>query len=419
MKSFFYFIYTILLSISAIGVVLPQNMPDLPPKHLKLYKPDRNHLICADTTVLALFWNKLDSLAEGADKQVHIMHIGDSHIQADLFSGRIRQLLFDEKLFPVAGRGVIFPYQLAKTNNPSGYQVTYTGSWEGCRNAARDRECQWGLAGITATTRDADAIFTLKLGYSASLRHPFKRVKIFYPTHDAASFGLRCMADNIVSDSVYKNAGYQEFIFKDSLAQVSFQVKQRDSAQRYFTMQGISLESDRRGVVYSSLGVNGAEVVSFLKSPDLDKNLKVVKPDMVIISLGTNDAYMPRFDEPQFRLSLGRLIQRVKMAVPQAVVLLTTPGDSYYRRYRPNRNMIKAVKQTVHVAEETGAVVWDFYAVMGGFRSVQRWYAHGLAQKDRLHLSAKGYQLQGDLLYTAIMRAWKAHRKQKQTNLSK
>ncbi len=389
-------------------------MPDLPPKHLKLFKPDKNALICHDSAALNPFFEALDTLSKGAKQSLHILHIGDSHIQADLFSGRMRQLFHQEPIWPTSGRGFIFPYQLAKTNNPPGYTVSHTGNWEGCRNVAKDKSCAWGVAGITATTYDTSATFWLQLGYSAAQKYPIKRAKVFFPAADSTSYRIAWAGNKewLLSDSLHISLGYHEFVFKDSVTQIAFEIKKTEAAQRYFTMQGINLENDRAGIIYSSLGVNGAEAGSFLKSPDLDNHLRVLQPQLVIVSLGTNDAYSRDFDPKQFRLVMGRLVQRIKMAVPNAVVLLTTPGDSF-RGHRVNKSNVEAAGVLFGLAEETGAVLWDFYAVMGGMKSIQRWHAYNLAQRDRLHLSNKGYQLQGDLLYTALMQRWKLYKKQK------
>jgi hypothetical protein len=54
------------------------------------------------------------------------------------------------------------------------------------------------------------------------------------------------------------------------------------------------------------------------------------------------------------------------------------------------------------LAEETGCAVWNFYEIMGGLRSINQWYDNGLATKDKIHLTKKGYTLQGDLLYEAL-----------------
>jgi lysophospholipase L1-like esterase len=67
---------------------------------------------------------------------------------------------------------------------------------------------------------------------------------------------------------------------------------------------------------YHSLGINGAEVTSFLRN-SLEPQLQLLNPDLVIISLGTNDAYMAEFDENAFKRNYGTLIQRIKKLHPR------------------------------------------------------------------------------------------------------
>src|ERR1700722_15048738 len=63
------------------------------------------------------FYKKLSVLKKTNKGVVRIVHIGDSHIQADILSGTVRNKL--QQYFGNAGRGLIFPYQLAKSNAPA------------------------------------------------------------------------------------------------------------------------------------------------------------------------------------------------------------------------------------------------------------------------------------------------------------
>jgi hypothetical protein len=48
-----------------------------------------NNVISNEKALTAIF-EKLYQLEENQDRKVRIVHIGDSHIQADLFTGKIR-----------------------------------------------------------------------------------------------------------------------------------------------------------------------------------------------------------------------------------------------------------------------------------------------------------------------------------------
>ena len=65
---------------------------------------------------LSPFFEKLRQLKNGEISRLHILHIGDSHLQAGFLPGELRYLL--QATFGNAGRGLVFPYQIAKTNAP-------------------------------------------------------------------------------------------------------------------------------------------------------------------------------------------------------------------------------------------------------------------------------------------------------------
>ena len=55
------------------------------------------------------------------------------------------------------------------------------------------------------------------------------------------------------------------------------------------------------------------------------------------------------------------------------------------------------------LAAEYGGAVWDQYAIMGGSRSSALWKGKKLMRPDRIHFTAEGYRLVGDLLYNALI----------------
>ncbi len=60
----------------------------------------------------------------------------------------------------------------------------------------------------------------------------------------------------------------------------------------------------------------------------------------------------------------------------------------------------------VDYAEANGLAWWDLHEVMGGVGSMERWYEDELAREDRIHFTAEGYRLQGELLVAALLRAY-------------
>lgn len=128
-----------------------------------------------------------------------------------------------------------------------------------------------------------------------------------------------------------------------------------------------------------------------------------MQPELIILSLGTNDSYGRNFDEAAVGAQVEKLIGLLKEYFPLCPLLLTTPMECWSRvrvkgRYvrKPNPNAERVRDQIVQAAGRHGLPVWDFYAVAGGDGAMERWYRAGLAGADRIHLSHDGYRLQGD-----------------------
>ena len=109
------------------------------------------------------FFKKLDTLVFENRGKVRILHIGGSHLQADVISGRIREHLIKEYPGASAGRGFVFPYSAARTNTPASYASSYKGIWDKNKNVQREITKPLGLLGIAISTSDPRAEITLLL----------------------------------------------------------------------------------------------------------------------------------------------------------------------------------------------------------------------------------------------------------------
>ena len=109
------------------------------------------------------FFNKMDTLVFENKGQVKILHVGGSHLQADVISGRIREHLIREYPGASAGRGFVFPFAAARTNTPSSYASYYQGIWDMSKNVRKEITKPLGLLGIAVSTSDPRAEITLML----------------------------------------------------------------------------------------------------------------------------------------------------------------------------------------------------------------------------------------------------------------
>lgn len=391
---------------------LAQAQQDFPyaVKRYEFLQLDKNQLtLPGSQNVLDKLFTKFDRILFSGIGQAHIVHIGGSHIQADMWSDRMRQRL--QHFFPgtEATRGLLFPYNMAHTNNPSNYFTEYTGSWESCRNVQWNRACDLGLTGISVTTRDSLCRIKVSFRGAGYPQYEFNRLRVFH-SMDSTSYGLRVINSGV-------NAGAEQVLqegctrFKLGTFQsyIELEIKKTAPWQNHFTLFGISMESDDPGFVYHAMGVNGAATNSYLRCNLMEQHLRALKPDMVIFSVGINDANTTEFNSPLYERNYDSLVARVHRASPDAAVMFTTNNDSYYQKRYPNKNAEKVRASMLKLAKKHNAVVWDLYEVMGGLGAIKEWQAAGLANSDKIHLLKPGYELVADLMFSALMQAYEQH----------
>jgi lysophospholipase L1-like esterase len=366
------------------------------------YDQDTIRLPEKDSLYERLF-SRIDSLVMHGTGKINIVHMGGSHIQADMYTQVIRQRF--QQLAPDmnGGRGLIFPYKTAGTNNPSNYRIRSTGDWTSCRSTHPGDTCTLGLMGIAVTTTDSIASLDILVGGDPYCTSPVTRVRVFHPS---TSYSLSLITKYDTLYGVYDPyPGFTLFESGRTIDEFELRIERRSETGN-FTLMGISVESDAPGIVYNAVGVNGARLASYLGCKLYARQLAAINPDLIIFSIGTNDGYTRHFNKEKYYAEYCQLLDKTRAAVPGAAIMLTVPNDSYlYKRY-VNSNTAEMRKIIYRLAGEYGCAVWDFYSIMGGLNSAQAWYSLKLMQYDRIHFTRQGYALKGELFFSAFLKAW-------------
>ena len=371
-----------------------------------------------DSMMMEHLFAQLDSVIFFGIGNVNIIHIGGSHVQAGVFTQRFRDNLLSVSPDLIGSSYFLFPFSAGKTNNPSHFTVNYTGTWSYCRNAVvRETDKTMGLAGAAVTTSDEEASISIatwaKSPTDFTPEYLFNKVTVlgFSETGDVTPVllydgeTLRGQYDE--SQEAYR---FDLPDYTDTIC-IGF-----ESMPGEFTLTGILLESGMPGISVHGVGVNGASVPSYLRCDDFERDLQLVKPDLVIFGIGINDAAEKDFDKELFKKNYDQLIAIIKNVNPDCALLFVTNNDSFRRvgrkKYAVNPNG-KVVEQAfMELGKKYNAAVWDQFDIMGGLQSMQAWQKAGLAQKDKVHFTAEGYKLMGDLLYNAFISRYMEHIKQ-------
>lgn len=384
---------------------------------------DKNVLQFADDAPhLNYFFSQLDSVFSGEKKKLHIFHIGGSHIQADFYSNKIRTYLQNMNSVSMSQRGFVFPYHLAHTNNPLNYRVEANKEkWKGYRCSRRD-SVPWGLAGVTAAFQGKiDTIF-IKSNHKNYTREEycFNSLKVFYNTWNS-NYKLtvldNALLESETNDSILK---YKQYNFYSALDSIAVKIEKIDTLQQEpFYLMGLEFGNAQPGIEYTSIGANGASFKSYGRCAFFEEQLAMYKPDLFIVSVGTNDGYMPadKFKPEEFRKRYENFIQMVQRVNPQCAMILTVPNDDYYRKRYPNKNTRLQRDIMLELAQKYQLAVWDLYGIMGGLGSSNNWYKNGLMPRDRIHFTITGYSVKADLFLEAFVTQWEKVTNRPETSL--
>ena len=188
--------------------------------------------------------------------------------------------------------------------------------------------------------------------------------------------------------------------------QIEFQTLQSTPSQNQFTLFGINLENSKPGLLYHAIGGNGAKVKHYLEAAYFTEQTAELTPDLFIISLGTNEAIEHPYVDPKFTNQLDNFVEQLKAKNPNALFLFTIPADFYKKKTRRNPGVELIRSKLIQYAEEHQYAYWDLFTVGGGAHSADLWKKNNLMQPDGIHFTKAGYQLQGRLLYEAIVKGF-------------
>jgi lysophospholipase L1-like esterase len=347
------------------------------------------------------------SLKNAKAKKMKILHIGDSHVQADAHTGFIRNRM--QEIFGLGGRGFVFPYAAASTHAAVDYRTTCKGKWAFSKNVQTNPSLPLGISGVTVFTKDADASFSL-LFTKHSIKQEFTKLKIYCKT-DSASFDLKIKySAGKEAVFIYCKRTNQEPYIEVDLPNVTdtfqFFITKNNATQSFFECYGISVETAMNtGILYSSVGINGAGLKSILKENLFPEQLASYNPDLVVIDVGANDFYMEGFKQDELKGNLEKIIDIIKKSSPEANILITNSQNIYKRRTEVTA-CLEFSNLTRQIAMENCCLFFDYFKVSGGSKSMLKWLQNKLARKDKVHLTALGYRIKGELLLNAILNSY-------------
>ena len=379
----------------------------IPLKEYNFLNDSINYFEYYNSDALSQFF---EALKNADQKKVKVLHVGDSHVQADIGANYIRNYL--QHIFGFGGRGAVFPYAAAATHAGHDYYTSSTGKWTRARDIDLKPALPLGVSGITIRTSDTSATFTLKfLAERAQIKEHCKRMKLFCARGDSC-FSMSYKIDdghwteiNALKDSL--NRSYIDVILNNApLTTLKFKFRKENAFQNFAEIYGLSLESiENKGILYNSVGINGARVEAVLKMDLFEPQMAIYDPDLVVIDLIANDLAFGDFDEKRVRSDLDKVIDRIRNYKPECSILLAGMQDAYVHK----RNVVNAQIYSRFLrryCKEKQVAFYDYFSAAGGRYVMKKWRTAKLVTNDMCHLTVDGYRLKGKLFSNALLRAY-------------
>jgi len=352
-------------------------------------------------------YTEIQKMITKKDRKLNFYHIGGSHIQADIYTHDFRTFLQSNWPGLNGERGLVFPFGLASTNNPSNYNFSSPNNWTGFRSvSARPEDLQYGLTG--AAIKCADSLIVVNFKHMRSLvKPPFNRLRIYHNTGEFF-YDMNFGSQELFVTDTYHHAdlGYSEIRFSDKMDSLDIQFIRTCNIATSLEIYGFEFLNDLPGITYNAIGINGAGLYTYLGNEHFLRDLKIHPPDFFAFSLGTNDAYTSyeNFNPQKYKENLEDMIKLILTVNPKCAILLTVPNDCLLNKKHINKNTNRQREVIYQLAAKYEQAVWDFYGIMGELGSSKSWKENGLMQTDYVHFTAGGYHIKGSLLIDAFLK---------------
>ena len=338
----------------------------------------------------------LENLTSSNDSIFSIVHIGDSHVEIGQFSGEIKRQL--EKKYGKSEEAWMYPYQFFNKQSQKVFPIDTLGTW---KRATIKYPTETKLLGITGLGFYLGSE-TGSLKFTSNTFYPeITKVSLLH-FYDGNPLPLKIHKGKIHTQVISKNTAITEITFSSTEKEYALEFTKTADLLIY----AIKLNSHpTRGISYHKFGVAGSALKQFVNNtPLFMEQFRALKPNLLIVSLGTNDSYIDTLNEQKLVHEVRMFTEKLSRYSSKTAVLFTTAPDTKYDDRRPERlSEANRIIRTIAMENPTIAL-WDLHQIMGGDGSVDDWIKKNYMIFDHLHFTTAGYKLQGELFMEAF---WK------------
>lgn len=360
------------------------------------------------------FFEKLNGL--NSESKLHVFHFGDSQIEGDRITGRIRSSW--QKTWGGSGPGLIPAIQpvpaLAVRQQHEGDMKRFTKF--GTIDSTLEHTCYGGMATLSRIRNNGKVIVK---------PHPmgFRKNQVWHQAEvliGAAPLGGRLtvsgeFTDSITIDIAPSSTGNHSSILVELVGkkeEVTFRFEGYE-----IEITGIRLGSESGLAIHNiPMRSSSGTVFKNLNKEHFKKYLQNWDVGMVILQFGGNTApyVKDQMAAERYGKRFRTQLKYLKTILPETTFLVIGPSDmgitsdSTALTY-PMLGAIRAEMKKVTILEE--ALYWDLFEAMGGAGTMEVWAESTpkLASSDLVHFTPKGAKMIGELLDKSLRaeyRSW-------------
>jgi lysophospholipase L1-like esterase len=386
------------------------------------------------TDALGSFFRALSALEKGhSQNAVTILHLGDSHIAADRFSGDLREQF--QSRFGNAGRGMLMPgLYLAR-----GVKFDQGGKWQAALSTG-STPGPYGLTGAKVFAKGREDWLRL-----TATDRPFSWTEVTLQTGpDEGSAVIALDGDTKLVPANAPAPGWKTIRLEKSAREIVI----RPKGDGLVTVHGVAIGEQRPGVRYVNLGLPGATATTPLSwnADELAADLQRISPNLLVLGYGTEESFEDTLNIREYETKVTRMLGTLRQAAPGASLLVIGPpdvarlpnfasgtnrtasdvcralspqeranyaqrvrnGDLRLARWHPPIRLEDVRQALRRAAAANQAYFWDWSKMMGGTCGIHAW-VHSeppLAANDHVHLTEEGSKRSARFLFRELMTAY-------------
>lgn len=322
-----------------------------------------------------------------------ILHYGESPTSADLITSDARRML--QARFGDAGHGFVLIAKPWGWYMHDGVVLKASGWRIDPASSTNLKDGFYGLGGVSFTG-SADSRSEIRI-----LDRTHTHVEVSYLAQPgggrfAVLSGGQSLGE-VDTQSEEPRPGFARFELPPQAGEVVIQ-----GVEGSIRLFGLTLLKIAPGVVYHSLGLNGASSDVIGRRFNLEQwreQIRHFHPDLIIINYGTNETGHGVFPEKWYEGVWQRALDRARDAAGETPILVMSPMDVGTRGQDGGITTLEALEQLMAVQRRVALArnipVYNTFLAMGGAGTMARWYASTprLVSADYIHPTPAGAKI--------------------------